>query len=137
MEMKPYEHKTQYYETDQMRIIHHANYIKWFEEARTDYLDQMGLSYAEMEDMGIVVPVLGVSADYKSMVKYGDTVRISLQVEDYNGVKLAFSYRVEDAVTGELRTIGNSRHCFLNEDGRPMSLKRNHPEIHELFVASL
>lgn len=137
MEMKPYEHKTQYYETDQMRIIHHANYIKWFEEARTDYLDQMGLSYAEMEDMGIVVPVLGVSADYKSMVKYGDTVRISLQVEDYNGVKLAFSYRVEDAVTGELRTIGNSRHCFLNEDGRPMSLKRNHTEIHELFVASL
>lgn len=137
MEIIPYEHKTQYYETDQMRIIHHANYIKWFEEARTDFMEQMGLSYAAMEDMGIAVPVLAVSAEYKSMVKYGDTVRISLQVEEYNGVKLTLSYRVEDAATSELRTVGSSRHCFLNGNGRPVSLKRTHPEIHALFTASV
>ena len=44
-----YEHKTQYYETDQMGIIHHSNYIRWFEEARIDFMDHCGFSYAQME----------------------------------------------------------------------------------------
>ena len=49
MEYRVYEHKTQYYETDQMGIIHHSNYIRWFEEARMDMMEQMGMGYAEME----------------------------------------------------------------------------------------
>ena len=53
MKLKAYEHKTQYYETDQMGIIHHSNYIRWFEEARTDLLRQMGIGYEEMEARGI------------------------------------------------------------------------------------
>ena len=46
--MMAYEHKTQYYETDQMGIIHHSNYIRWFEEARVDFMDRCGFSYAQM-----------------------------------------------------------------------------------------
>ena len=49
MKLRVYEHKTQYYETDQMGIIHHSNYIRWMEEARMDLMDQIGLSYKEME----------------------------------------------------------------------------------------
>ena len=52
--MKPYKHKVQYYETDQMGIVHHSNYIRWFEEARTDYMEQMGLGYDQMEEKGIL-----------------------------------------------------------------------------------
>lgn len=44
-EWKPYQHKVQYYETDQMGIVHHSNYIRWFEEARTDYMEKMGMGY--------------------------------------------------------------------------------------------
>lgn len=134
MKLKPYLHKTQYYETDQMKIIHHSNYIRWFEEARTDFMEQMGLSYAEMETMGFIVPVLSVSAEYKAMVRYGDTVRIEVTIDSYNGVKLALSYQVFHADTDELHTTGTSLHCFLNEDGRPISLKRSAPELHEMFL---
>ena len=51
MEIVPYEHKVQYYETDQMGIVHHSNYIRWFEEARVDFLDQVDMSYARMEEL--------------------------------------------------------------------------------------
>ncbi len=54
MKLHTYEHRTQYYETDQMGIIHHSNYIRWFEEARTDLMRQMGIGYDEMEGQGII-----------------------------------------------------------------------------------
>lgn len=57
-EIKPYEHRVQYYETDQMGIVHHSNYIRWFEEARTYVLEEMGFGYKEMEHCGIISPVL-------------------------------------------------------------------------------
>lgn len=47
--MEAYVHKVQYYETDQMGVVHHSNYIRWFEEARIDYLDKMGMSYDAVE----------------------------------------------------------------------------------------
>jgi acyl-CoA thioester hydrolase len=46
MKIKVYPHKVQYYETDQMGVVHHSNYIRWFEEARSDFHDQIGISYA-------------------------------------------------------------------------------------------
>ncbi len=137
MSITPYQHKTQYYETDQMKIIHHSNYIRWFEEARSDFMEQLGLSYAEMENMGIIVPVLSISADYKSMVRFGETVTITIKVMTYNGVKLELAYEISDTETNELRTTGTSLHCFLNETGRPISLKRKRPDLHEMFLAQL
>lgn len=63
-EQKAYQHKVQYYETDQMGIVHHSNYIRWFEEARTDYMERLGIGYEKMEEQGILSPVLSVTADY-------------------------------------------------------------------------
>ena len=56
----PYIHKVQYYETDQMGIVHHSNYIRWFEEARIDLLEQLGIGYDMIEKEGIISPVIGV-----------------------------------------------------------------------------
>ena len=58
--MKPYIHKVQYYETDKMGITHHSNYVRWMEEARIEFLDQIGWSYVRMEEEGIISPVLAV-----------------------------------------------------------------------------
>ena len=55
--MKPYIHKVQYYETDKMGITHHANYLHWMEEARVDFLDQLGWSYARLEELGVTATV--------------------------------------------------------------------------------
>ena len=51
-------HKVQYYETDQMGVVHHSNYIRWFEEARAEWMEAVGLPYAQLEAEGIASPVL-------------------------------------------------------------------------------
>lgn len=132
--MKSWTHKVQYYETDQMQIVHHSNYIKWFEEARNYLLDEIGFSYQQMEDAGIVIPVLSVQADYKSMVRFGETVQIEAKVTTFTGVKLTVSYEVRDSETQEFRTTGETKHAFLDsETYRPMSLKRKHKDWYQLF----
>ncbi len=135
--MKLYRHKVQYYETDQMGIVHHSNYIRWFEEARMAFLEQMGMPYQKMEEMGIFSPVLSVEADYLRMVQYGTSVLIRVTIEEYNGIKLEVSYQVTDKSTGMVHCKGITRHCFLNEKGRPIYLKKNYPEIHKLFMKEL
>ena len=132
--MIPYEHKAQYYETDQMGIVHHSNYIRWFESARMDLMKQLGASYKEMEEAGIISPVLGVTCEYKSMVHFEDEVLIEAKVSSYNGVKLSLGYRVTDKASGQLRTLGSSSHCFLNQEGKPVSLKKAAPAFHEGFM---
>ncbi len=133
IKIHPYEHKAQYYETDQMGIIHHSNYIRWMEEARMDLMDQMGFSYKAMEEMEIISPVLSVKCEYKSMVHFRDTVVIEARMVDYNSVKMKIVYRMTDKETGELRAVAQSEHCFLSNSGKPISLKRSYPEIDTKF----
>ena len=68
--MEPYIIKARYYETDQMGIIHHANYIRWMEEARIDLMNQMGYPYRRFEEMGYLSPVLHAECEYKKSVKF-------------------------------------------------------------------
>ena len=70
--MIPYEHKVQYYETDGMGIVHHSNYIRWFEEARVDLLEQLGFGYDRIEAEGYSGPVLEVACQYKTMSRFGN-----------------------------------------------------------------
>lgn len=132
-ELKIYEHKVQYYETDQMSIVHHSNYIRWFEEARNFALETAGFGYKKMEDCGIIIPVLDVSAKYKTMTHFGDTVCIQMKIDVYNGTRLKISYHIFDKETKEVRCTGKSSHCFLNKEGNLVSLKRSYPEIHQVF----
>lgn len=137
MDIKPYERQAKYYETDQMKIIHHSNYIRWFEEARINYMEQWGISYLEIEAEGIVIPVLSVHCEYKSMVKFADNVLISLKLKEYNGIKMVICYEVKDKSTGQLRTLGESMHCFLNRKYHPISLKKENKKFDELFKKAL
>ena len=135
--MDLYERTPFYYETDQMKIVHHSNYIRWFEEARIHYLDAVGINFAEQEATGIVCPVLTVNAKYIHMVRFGDTVEITTRLNLYNGLRYGFSYEVRDKATGELRCTGESTHCFLSPDGRPMRVKREYPRMHDILTAEL
>lgn len=129
--MHSYTHKVQYYETDQMKVAHHSNYIRWMEEARTDYLDAVGVSYAEMERRGIISPVLTVSCQYHTMTRYGESVRVETRLTEMGSVRYRLSYRIVDAETGELRAVGESSHCFINPENRVISLKKADPEAFE------
>jgi acyl-CoA thioester hydrolase len=127
--MNKYEHKVQYYETDQMGVVHHSNYIRWFEEARSFILEEAGFGYDKMEQAGIISPVLEVNAKYRTMTRYGDVVEIESMLTEYNGIKMTLEYVVRDKATGEIRCTGESKHCFLNRENQFLSLKREHPEI--------
>lgn len=135
MEIKPYVRKAQYYETDQMGIIHHANYIHWFEEARVDYMEQMGFGYDKSVKVGIDFALLGISCEYRSMTKFGDTVEITISITELTPFRMTIQYQVIDAGTKDVRAVGESKHCYF--DGirkRPTSLKKALPELYEMFV---
>ena len=129
-----YEHIVQYYETDQMGVVHHSNYIRWFEEARSYVFDKIGLGCREMEEIGIISPVVGVSAKYKTMAKYYDTVIVEMEITDFTGVRFKIRYTVKDKKTGDIRCTGNSEHCFINPEGRILSLKRDHQDLYEQLL---
>ena len=133
MILTPYLHHIQYYETDQMAIVHHSNYIRWFEEARVDWFEQMGLPFAQIEAMGIQIPVVSCAARYHVSAKFGDTVAIYLTCDTYNGVRLGVSYEVRSQTTGALLATGTSDHCFLNPEGRVLNLARKFPRVDEIF----
>lgn len=133
--MEVYRHKTQYYETDQMGIIHHSNYIRWFEEARTDFLEKLGMGYDRMEAEGIISPVLSVSCEYRTMTHFGETVAVAVALTKYNGVRLELEYTVTNADSGEVRAVGTSEHCFLDREGNILFLKRISPEYHKMLEA--
>ena len=133
MKINPFYRKVSYYETDKMAIVHHSNYVRWLEEARIDFLEQMGFPYDEMEKNGIMCPVLSVSCNYKYATRFGDTVCIKLKMEEFNGLKYRISYVVTDKETGDIRITAESSHFFVDSNFKPMRVKRVSPEIYEMF----
>lgn len=127
--MKPYRHKVQYYETDKMGITHHSNYIRWMEEARIDFLEQLGWSYASMEAKGIFSPVLSVSCDYKHSSTFSEIICINVTVEKLTGARLTLGYQMENE-EGKTVCLAHSEHCFLNVAGRIVRLSREQPEFY-------
>ena len=111
----PFHRKVQYYETDMMGIAHHANYIHWMEEARIDFMDQIGFPYSKMEAMNIFSPVKSLSCNYRKPCTFGDELEITL------------SYQMKNARTGETVCAAQSEHCFLDRDGHFVRLKKALP----------
>ncbi|MDF2589053.1 MAG: acyl-CoA thioester hydrolase [Anaerocolumna sp.] len=130
----PYERQANYYETDQMGVIHHSNYIRWFEEARVDYLEKIGLGYDKMEAMGILSPVLGITCEYKSSVKFYDKVIIVPMITYFNGLKMTISYTIIDVLTNQIRTTGESKHCFVNKDFKPINMKKHYKDVYDILA---
>ena len=133
MEIKSYQHKVQYYETDQMQIVHHSNYIRWFEEARTDFLEQAGFGYDRFEKEGIISPVLEVHAKYLTMTRFGETVNIQVKMTNFTGLKFTIEYVISDSVIGEVRVTGRTEHCLLDKENKPIRLKKVNPGLYELL----
>ena len=127
--MTPYRHKVQYYETDKMGVTHHANYVRWMEEARVDLLERMGWGYDRMEALGIQSPVTGVECSYKTPTTFGDTVEIRAGIREYRGVHLVMEYEMRRLGDGRVVLEGTSRHCFLDREGRFLRLSRDFPEL--------
>ncbi len=129
--MTEYKHIVQYYETDKMGIAHHSNYVRWMEEARLDFLAKIGWPYAKFEEEGVISPVTALECNYKKTTTFPDEVTIFVFLEKYSGVRMGFRYEMKkgDATVFE----GRSEHCFLNDSGKIVSLKRTYPEFDALL----
>ena len=130
--MRKYKHTVHYYETDRMGIVHHSNYIRWMEEARVDFLDQIGWGYEKMEDSGIVSPVTSVECKYRQSTTFQDEVFIEVNVEELRGARLRLRY-VMEKVDGKTVCEAGSEHCFLDTDGRLIRLDKRFPELYQLL----
>lgn len=129
----PYNRKPFYYETDKMGIVHHSNYVRWFEEARLDLLEQAGFSYKDMEDLGVLIPVLEVNVEYLNFIKYDEEVSIFVKVTNFTGVRLEMAYEVYRNSDNTLCAKGTSQHTFVDVNMKVLRLKRDFQQIYDFF----
>ena len=113
--MKPYIHKINYYETDKMGITHHSNYVRFMEEARVYFLDQIGWSFIDLENKGIMSPVINIECNFKKTTTFPDEIAIEVYVEKISACKLTFGYTY--TVKDEVVFTASSSHCFLDMNG--------------------
>lgn len=125
--------RVRYSETDQMGVVYHANYLPWFEEARTAFLEAVGLPYAALEEQGLLIPVLECACRYRSPARYGQTVRVQAWISEIKGVRFRVQYRVLGP-DGCLLADGSTAHVFVDRDFRPIPMARRRPDVWDALV---
>ena len=131
--MKSFEtiQRVNYRDTDQMGIAYHANYFVWFENGRAEYMRALGLTYRELEEQGLYLPVIEVSCKYKSPARYDDQIRIVTTLKFLREVKIAFSYEIFRLETNTLLVRGETIHGFVTKAGKPLPLRKQNPALWE------
>ncbi len=107
-----------YAETDKMGIVHHAAYVVWLEEGRSQWMRSHGSSYASFERDGISLAVTELLVRYARGTRYDQRVTVQCWVEEVKSRKMSFGYRVLDAETGDLLVSATTRHICLNREGQ-------------------
>ena len=100
-----------YFETDQMGVVHHANYLVWFEVARTDLCARSGFPYAEIERIGYRLMNSALSVRYRKPARYGETVSVACWIERLASRAVQFGYEVHRGE--ELLATGSTDHVWV------------------------
>ena len=109
-------------EADPLGIVWHGHYIRYFEDGREAFGNMHGLGYLEVYKLGFVIPVVSVQCDYKRSLRYGDRVIVETRYIPTDSAKMKFTYRLFNAVTGELVAIGSSVQVFLDKENSVLQL---------------
>lgn len=128
-----YERKINYYETDKMGVVHHSNYIRFLEECRCIWLEQLNIPMKKLEAGGITIPVLEVNCQYKYHVTAGDTIIIKPSIIEFNGVRMTVRYDVKEKETGKTVIEATTKHCFTTIDLKPINLKKYNQNHYDIF----
>ena len=121
-----------YYETDKMGVVHHSNYVRWLEEARTNFFNDANLAYQETEEYGVMSPVTDMNLKFKYFARFGDTFTVRTRMTKYTGVRFRMAYSVVNQ-NGDVMLEGESGHAFVGTNHRPVSLARTIPQRHEIM----
>lgn len=114
-----------YYEdTDCGGVVYYANYLKYFERARTRYLEERGLSVAELMNEGTAFVVVHAEVDYRSPARYGDTLVIDTIVADMSTASLSFAHVVKEKGSGRVVVEGSARLAATDRHGKVKRLDK-------------
>ena len=114
--------KVRFVETDMMGVVHHANYFRWFEMGRVEYLRQAGVLLTELMADGIVFPITHVDCQYKASAKFDDYILIETTLAEVSPVKMLFTYKVIKEVDGVLLATGSTQNVFTDNNGKIIRL---------------
>jgi len=122
-----------YGDTDQMGVVYYANYLRWFERGRSEWLRQIGLPYGEIEQRGFHFPVAEVNCRYAQSARYDEVVKIETELTELGRASLAFSYRITRETDDVLLATGSTKHACIDHAGRMARM----PKILEDAIAAL
>lgn len=105
-----------FYDTDAMAVVHHANYIRWFETGRVAYLHKYGIDLNDMMEDGYVFPITEVRAKYHSPGRFDDNLVIETRGKSLTKAKMAFTYRIFNRATGTLLVTGFTQNVFTHKE---------------------
>ena len=109
-------------EADPLGIVWHGHYIRYFEDGREAFGNTHGLGYLDVYKQGFVIPVVSVQCDYKRSLRYGDKLIVETKYLPCEAAKMKFTYRLFNAVNGELVATGSSVQVFLDKENSELQL---------------
>ena len=124
-----------YAETDMMGIVHHSRYYPWFEQARTDYIKKLGLTYTELEKMGFLLPLTETQCKYLYGLKYEDEVLIKCRLDKLTVARMEFVYEVYRLPDMTKMSEGRTKHGIVDKELRPINAKKTFPELWDKMAA--
>ncbi|MFT4813753.1 MAG: acyl-CoA thioester hydrolase [Glaciecola sp.] len=119
-----------YAETDAMGVVHHANYLVYFEEGRSQYMRDIGSDYAHIEASGFQLPVTETGIRYLSSLRYGQLVTVRTWLEENRSRRVTFAYEVMNNESHKVLVSGFTRHVWTDTSGR---VTRMPPQWKKLF----
>ena len=114
--------RVRFVETDMMGVVHHSNYLRWFEMARVEYLRAADVLLPDLIAAGIVFPITEVNCRYRQAAHFDEQIRIEAELLDFSKVKLCFSYKIWRDAEGILLAEGSTQNVFTNTNGRIIRL---------------
>lgn len=122
--------KVRYAETDQMGIVHHSNYYIYFETAREDFIIGSGISYKDIEDMGIMMPLIETQCKYIQGAKYADNLIIETSLDELTPIKVVLQYRVIRNDDDKLIAEGKTTQAFVSKENfKILNVKKKNPDL--------
>ena len=107
-----------YGDTDQMGVVYYANYLRWFEKGRCEFLRQIGLPYSTIEQQGFHFPVTEVNCRYANSARYDDNVQIATELTELGRASLLFVYRISRESKNDLLATGSTKHACIDQAGK-------------------
>src|SRR4029434_11014307 len=107
-----------YGDTDQMGVVYYANYLRWFEWGRSEFLREIAMPYTTIEAQGLHFPVTEVTCRYSQSARYDEVVGIETRLSELRRASLSFSYRIARQRDDALLATGSTKHACINDNGR-------------------